>query len=219
MGYPVALLARNTDALKTAKAEIEAAVKAQSNVTIHSVDLTDAVATAHAIDEVLRVHKSVRGLVNNAGTWTGGKPLQELSHEDVRRSLDLNFFSAFNATKAVLTKHEARTGETLSIMNIGATSSLQGWDNVAAFCIAKGALRTYSQSLARELGPRGVHVSHLIIDGLLDNERTRSLNPGTAGDRFMNLESVANTILHVMLQQDRSAWTFEQEVRPYNENW
>jgi NAD(P)-dependent dehydrogenase (short-subunit alcohol dehydrogenase family) len=101
---------------------------------------------------------------------------------------------------------------------MGATSSLQGWDHVFAFCAGKGALRMFSQSLARELQPSGVHVAHIIIDGLIANTRTLHINPKLARNRFMSMDSIATSVIH-LVGQEKSCWTFEMDLRPHNENW
>ena len=100
----------------------------------------------------------------------------------------------------------------MSKVGIGATASVKASAGFSAFGSAKFALRGLAQSLARELGPRGIHVAHLIIDGVMWGER--------ADERFqmqreqcLDPESVARTCLH-LLEQERSAWTHELDVRP-----
>ncbi len=215
-GFPVALIGRSKTKLVAIEKKLRDHSGSQAKITTYALDLTNEKAVQSAFRDIQAAHGQVKALVNNAGTWTGGKTVDQLSRREMQGSLDLNFFTAFNATKAFL-KMKRREPE-VSIVNIGATSSLQGWEGVAAFCVAKNALRVLSQSLARELGPKGVHVAHLVIDGLLDNERTRKLNKKVAQDRFMNMDAVAKTVMHVALQE-KSCWTFELDVRPHNENW
>lgn len=218
-GFSIALLARGQKDLEAAQTEIMASVKGNDKkVSIHSVDLTDPYAVQVAIENIKKVHGGIRTLVNNAGTWMGRKAFGELNAKDIQQSLDLNFFSAFHAAKAVVKDRAQGSKEELSIINVGATASVKGFKGVAPFCVAKGALRTLSQSMARELGPEGIHVAHLVIDGLIDNERTRGINPSTPKEKFINMRSIADSILHVALQE-RSCWTFEWDLRPYNENW
>lgn len=218
-GFPIALIARNEGDLQEAKKEIEQAIASPEEVSIHRADLTLEDQVQSAFGEIHKIHGSIDVLVNNVATWTGGKTIAELSKQDVQRSLDLNFFTAFNATQATLaSRKNTGTLDNLRIICIGATSSLQGWEDVFAFCVGKGALRIFAQSLARELQPQGVHVSHIVIDGLIDNTRTRHINPNLSKDQFMKMESIAKTVLHVALQE-KSCWTFELDMRPYNENW
>jgi short-subunit dehydrogenase len=121
--------------------------------------------------------------------------------------------SAFLATKCIINKHNGT--DELSIINVGATASLRGSANNAAFFVAKSALRTFSQSLAKEVALSGIYVAHLVIDGLIANERTIKLNPGRPRNRYILEESIAKEVLHVSLQ-NRDCWTFEWDIRTNN---
>ena len=213
-GYPLALIARSKTDLEKAKKEIQAQITSSVLVSIHNVDLTKQTEVEKAFLDIKQTHGKVRALINNAATWIS-KPLGDVTKADIQTSFDLNFYTAFHATQALL---KQKTKSDLAIINIGATASLQGWPEVLPFCLGKVALRTYAQALSRELGPKGVHVAHLVIDGVLDNKRTRGLNPKTRDDQFINMQSVAKSVLQVV-HQDRSCWTFEWDVRPYRENW
>jgi NAD(P)-dependent dehydrogenase (short-subunit alcohol dehydrogenase family) len=109
----------------------------------------------------------------------------------------------------------------------GATASLRGGSGFAAFASAKFGLRALAQSMARELGPRNIHVAHLVIDASVDTEWVRNLIAGREGaqaleslnpDRLMPPSAVADSYW-ALYQQPRSAWTFEQEIRPFGEKW
>jgi short-subunit dehydrogenase len=217
-GYPVALIARDEAHLASAQVELVADSSIQGRVSIHAADLTDARQTERAFGEILAAHKCIHTVVNNAATWTGGSSIRQLSAEDILRSFHLNFLSAFHATKEALRAWEQGGRGPLCIINIGATASLRGGKNSAAFAIAKGALRSFSQSLAKEMGPEGVHVAHLVIDGLINNERTRGLNASLADERFMNPASLASYIVQIS-EQEPSCWVFESDLRPFNERW
>ena len=109
-----------------------------------------------------------------------------------------------------------------TILFTGATAGLRGSANFAAFAGAKHALRALAQSMARELGPRGIHVGHVVVDGAIDTEFIRStfperyalkaqdgiLDPGHIAENYWNLH-----------KQPRDAWTFELDLRPYMEKW
>ena len=133
-------------------------------------------------------------------------------------SITQNFFVAFNTIKAMLDLPRNIIDKPAVIVNVGATASLRGGKNCSAFAVAKGALRQLSQSLARELGPEQIHVSHLIIDGLIANKRTKDLNSNKDNNKFIDMTSLADSIIGV-IQQDPSCWTFEWNVRPFNESW
>ncbi len=217
-GYPVALIARDEGHLTRAQSEIASTHGSAHRVSIHPADLADPQQTERAFEEILATHGHIQTLVNNAATWTGGTPIQKLSVDEILSSFQLNFLSAFHATKQALRAWEQGGRGPLCIINIGATASLRGGKNSAAFAIAKGALRSFSQSLAKEMGPEGVHVAHLVIDGLIDNERTRGLNASLASEHFMNPDSLAVYIVQVS-EQEPSCWVFESDLRPFNERW
>ena len=215
LGYPVALIARTKSDLEKVQSEVE---KQGIKCSIHVCDLSSEESVASAFKEISDQHGSIRALVNNAATWTGGVSVEDLSTNDLKKSLDLNFFSAFYPIKETLKIWRSGRQEDLCIINIGATASKRGGANMSPFALAKSSLRILSESMARELGKDGVHVGHLIIDGLIDNERTRNLNKNASDDSFIPPGNFAKSILSVV-EQDRSCWTFEWEVRPYNEKW
>jgi NAD(P)-dependent dehydrogenase (short-subunit alcohol dehydrogenase family) len=109
----------------------------------------------------------------------------------------------------------------------GATASLRGGVGFAAFASAKFGLRAVAQSMARELWPKNIHVAHLIIDSGVDTAWVRERLKAREGqaaldnldpDRLMPPSAVADSYWH-LYQQPRSAWVFEQEIRPYGEKW
>ncbi len=109
-----------------------------------------------------------------------------------------------------------------SLVVTGATASLRGGAKFAAFASSKAALRSLAQSLAREHGPQGIHVAHVVIDGGIDGERLRSAAPqrvGQAGaDGLLDPEAIAETYWQLH-RQHRSAWTFELDLRPFKETF
>ena len=104
----------------------------------------------------------------------------------------------------------------------GATASLRGSEGYAAFAGGKHALRALAQSMARELGPKGIHVAHVVIDGAIDTKWTREMFPdwfeSRPGDGVMKPDELAEIYWQIHVQP-RSAWTFETDVRPYVEPW
>jgi NAD(P)-dependent dehydrogenase (short-subunit alcohol dehydrogenase family) len=109
-----------------------------------------------------------------------------------------------------------------TILFTGATASLRGGSGYSAFAGAKHALRALAQSLARELGPKGVHVAHVVIDGMIDGAFIRGLIPDAA-ERLAREEILAPDEIarnYVWLhRQKRGAWTFEMDLRPWTETW
>ncbi len=109
-----------------------------------------------------------------------------------------------------------------TIIFTGATASIRGRENLAAFAAAKNGLRAVAQSMARELGPQGVHVAHVICDGAIDGVFTRSriddVTPLLDDDLILKPDDIASN--YVMLhRQQRSAWTHELDLRPWREKW
>lgn len=109
-----------------------------------------------------------------------------------------------------------------TIIFTGATASLRGGSGFSAFSGAKGALRMLAQSMARELGPQGIHVAHTIIDGAIDTDFIKDRHPdfdnAKAQDLILNPEAIAAN--YVMLhKQPKSAWTHELDLRPWGERW
>ena len=109
-----------------------------------------------------------------------------------------------------------------TILFTGATASTRGRDGFSAFAGAKHALRALAQSMARELGPKGIHVAHIICDGSIDGAFSRSrmddIEARLAADTILKPEEVARN--YVWLHgQGRSAWTFELDLRPWTESW
>ncbi|MCU0868535.1 MAG: SDR family NAD(P)-dependent oxidoreductase [Burkholderiales bacterium] len=109
-----------------------------------------------------------------------------------------------------------------TIVFTGATASLRGGNGFAAFAGGKHALRALAQSMARELGPQGVHVAHVVIDGPIDNDNTRAMFPDAfaqrAADGVLQPDDLAE-LWWQLHRQPRSAWTFEIDARPYTERW
>ncbi|HZZ62533.1 MAG TPA: SDR family NAD(P)-dependent oxidoreductase [Roseiarcus sp.] len=109
-----------------------------------------------------------------------------------------------------------------AILITGATASLRGGAGFSAFAGAKHALRALAQSLAREIGPKGVHVAHVVIDGAIDGAFIRGLMPDAseklAREEILVPDEIAKNYVW-LYRQKRSAWTFEMDLRPWSETW
>ncbi len=131
-------------------------------------------------------------------------------------------FGGFLNGREVARRMVTREGRPQTILFTGATASVRGASGFAAFAGAKHALRALAQSMARELGPRGIHVAHVVVDGAIDTEFIRENFPERyalkAQDGILNPEHIADSywMLHA---QPRDAWTHELDLRPYMEKF
>lgn len=147
-------------------------------------------------------------------------PIAETTARVYRKVWEMCAFAGFLVGREVARAMRGRGRGT--ILFTGASASLRGQAGYAAFAGGKHALRALAQSMARELGPEGIHVAEVIIDGLIDNPTTRELFPDAyearLPDGIVRPEDAAEAfwLLHA---QPRTAWTFEMDLRPYREPW
>lgn len=179
-----------------------------------AVDLADEASLQSAIREIHCAAGAPSLAIHNPASLLIA-PFAETSvdaFEDVWRSTVL---SAVHLARATLPVMATMGGGTF--IASGATASLRGGKNFSAFASAKSALRALMQSLAKEYGPDGVHVAHVILDGILDTAASRDLH-GLAAERMLQLDDVAAAYLGIA-NQSRSAWSFETDLRPMGENF
>jgi NAD(P)-dependent dehydrogenase (short-subunit alcohol dehydrogenase family) len=152
-------------------------------------------------------------VVYNASYRTRG-PLVELVPEEVAKSIAVSAFGGFlvaqQAVKRMLPKHHG------AVIFTGASASVKGYAQSAPFAMGKFALRGLAQSMARELQPQGIHVGHVVIDGGIRSEGRP--NPPDKPDSMLDPDAIAQSYLH-LLQQPRSAWAWEIELRPWLERF
>ncbi|WP_019574341.1 SDR family oxidoreductase [Curvibacter lanceolatus] len=164
-------------------------------------------------------HGPIEVLVFNIGANVPCSVLDETARKYFK-IWEMACFSGFLNAQAAARRMVQRGRGT--ILFTGATAALRGAAGFAAFAGAKHALRALAQSMARELGPQGIHVAHVVVDGAIDTEFIRSNFPERyalkAQDGILNPEHIADNywLLH---QQPRDAWTFELDLRPYMERW
>jgi NAD(P)-dependent dehydrogenase (short-subunit alcohol dehydrogenase family) len=107
-----------------------------------------------------------------------------------------------------------------TVLFTGASGSLRGRPGFAQFAAAKAGLRMIAQSMAREYGPQGLHVAHVVIDGGIDGEKLRTARPDSVAargeDGMLNIDAIADTYWQIH-RQHRSAWSHEVELRPFKE--
>ena len=206
-GFRVALVARREESLATTRAAIEAVNG------VAKAYLSDAADEQSVRDTFLRIHEELgptEVLLYNAGVFKIGG-LLELSSGDVEQAWRVSCLGGFLAAQAVVPGMLERGRGTLVFS--GATASLRGSARFAAVAIGKFGLRALAQSLARELGPKGIHVAHVVIDGQIDSPRVRAGLPNRAPKTFLDPAAIAETYWRLH-EQDVSAWSQEVDLRP-----
>lgn len=154
-------------------------------------------------------------LVYNAGVFKMGE-VTTLAPEHFEACWKANCFGAFLAAREVVPAMVRRGRGTL--LFTGATASLRGSASFSCLAVGKFGLRALAQSLARELGSKGVHVAHIIIDGQIDTPRVRTMFPGRAAGTLLDPEAIARTYWNIHTQ-DATAWTLEIDLRPATERF
>src|SRR5215207_5785157 len=203
-GLKVGLAARDIEKLAPLAAEIGA--------KRFAVDASDPAAVAHLFEAVDARLGAPDVVLYNASARAPG-PIAELDPEAVRKAVEISAFGAFLVVRQAAQRMIPRGSG--AILLTGASASVKGYKLSAAFAMGKFALRGLAQSIARELAPQGIHVAHFIIDGAIRNPGR--IEPPNAPDSMLDPDAIARTYLHV-LRQDRSAWTWEVELRPWMEN-
>jgi len=207
-GYAVALLARTTEFTEKLASSLP-------DARAYPCDAADASSVARAFDAVRSDLGDVEVLVYNAGSGVWGS-VEEATAADFEASWRVNALGAFLASKQVIpAMKRAQRG---SIVYVGATASSKAGARSAAFSSAKGAQRSLAESMARALWPAGIHVSLIVVDGVVDLPRTRERMPDQPDSFFIKPEDVAE-IGFRLTQQKPSAWSFEVEARPFAEKW
>ena len=160
-------------------------------------------------------HGPVAAAVFNAGTFERGAVV-DTAPADFERCWRVGCFGGFLVGQAAARRMLERGAGT--ILFTGATASLRGGANFVNLAAPKFGLRAVAQSMARELGPRGVHVAHVIVDGQISSERYAHLGASRGPDSLLEPDAIAQEYLRLHLQP-RSAWTHELDLRPWVEKF
>jgi len=207
-GCAVALLARGTKLTGELAATLPEA-------RAYACDVADAVSVARNFAAIRAELGEVAILVYNAGSGAFGT-VEEISPADFEASFRTNALGAFLAAREVIpAMKRAGRGD---IVIVGATASRRGVARTAAFAPAKAAQRGLAESMARHLWPAGIHVSLIVIDGVVDLPRTRAFLRDKPDAFFVKPDDVADLAFR-LTEQPRSAWSFEVEARPFGESW
>jgi NADP-dependent 3-hydroxy acid dehydrogenase YdfG len=207
-GYRVALCARNKEKLDEMAEKIQGA-------SAYAYDVKDTGAAPAVFARIRREVGPVDILIYNAGAGAFAN-IDKATLEDFQSAWEVNCRGLFLAVKEVLP--DMRTAGKGNIVVIGATASIKGGANFAPFASAKAGQRGFAQSLARYLGPEKIHVSYVILDGVVNLQRTRQQMPDKTDEFFLEPSQIAKTILF-LTQQPVQAWSFELDLRPFGEKW
>ena len=207
-GYRVAMLARSEERLRDLEAEID-------GTRGYAVDFSDAAQVAGVTERIHADLGPVQVLVHNgaSGSFTD---FMQTKPEVLERNFRTNTLSLLLLGQQVVPDMLDAGGG--SIIVIGNTSALRGRSNFAGFAPTKAAQRILAQSMARSLGPRGIHVAYVVIDAVIDLPWTRKAFTDRPDEFFIQPAAIADTVWH-LAHQDRSAWTFDVDLRPFGENW
>ena len=205
LGVAVAVAARNTQ-------KLEALVRS-TGAAAFAADASDPESVARLFSDVCARHGEPDIVVYNAAARVQG-PLAELDPGAVQKAITVTAFGGFLVTQQAAKRMLPRGRG--AILLTGATASVKGFAGSAAFAMGKFALRGLAQSAARELGPKGIHVAHFVIDGGVRADHRPE--PPDRPDSTLDPEAIAQAYIDV-LRQPRSAWSQEVELRPWVEHF
>jgi len=207
-GYQVAMLARNEERLSNLARDLPGA-------HAYPCDVTDQVVLGDVVAQIKADLGAPNVLIHNAVGGAFGS-FRDIDPEILERNFQVNTMALLHLAR-VLSPDMSAAGQGV-IMATGNTSAYRGKANFAMFAPSKAAQRILLESMARTLGPEGVHVAYVAIDAVIDVPRMRDMLPDAPDEFFCQPVDIADECFRVA-HQPRSAWSFNVEIRPYGENW
>jgi len=207
-GCQVALFARSTNYLEELSAELG------ENALAVPTDITSEHRVEAAFDTVREAFGPVDVLVNHASgaAWKG---IEAISPDEFEQAWRVSAYGALLCAQQAVPDMRDGGG---TIIFTGATSALRGRDGAVGFSGAKFAVRGMAESMARELGPAGIHVAHVVIDGQIGTPQALRTTPDREEESFLDPDDIAESYWH-LVEQNRSAWTLELDLRPHVEQF
>jgi len=204
-GCAVALLARSPEYVEELAADLG------DRAVAVTCDVADEAAVTDAFETVRDELGPVDVLVQNASaaSWDG---LLECTTEDFDRALDVGARGAYFCSREAVA--DMLDGDGGTVIFTGATTSVRGREGAVGFSAAKFAARGLAESMARELGPEGIHVAHAVLDGGIRPPDREVEDP----EEYLDPDAIAESYWH-LVEQDRSAWTLELDLRPHVEEF
>ena len=207
-GYRVAMLARSEERLAKLEAEIP-------GVRGYAVDIGEREGVVDTFERIRAELGSVDVLIHNAAAGAFNA-FMDLQPETLELTFRTNVMSLLHCGQAAVPQMFESDGG--AIIVIGNTSAWRGIAHYAGFAPTKAAQRILAQSMARSLGPQGIHVAYVVVDAVIDVPWTRQMFKDRPDEFFIQPDAIAETVHH-LVHQDRTAWSFEVDLRPFGEKW
>ena len=207
-GYKVAMIARDKERLKSLEDELE-------DSKGYSCELRNQEYLNSTVDNIIKDFGYPDVFIHNAVRGTRGNFL-EFTSEELQSNFDINVIALHRIAQKVAPEM-IKKGKGAIIVT-GNTSAHRGKANFGGTASTKAAQKILTESFARYLNPKGVHVAYITIDAAIDLEWTRKAWPDKPDDFFIKPDDIASEVWHIV-HQSKSAWTFDHWLRPFGENW
>ena len=207
-GYKVAMIARDKERLKSLEDELE-------DSKGYSCELRNQEYLNSTIDNIIKDFGYPDVFIHNAVRGTRGNFL-EFTSEELQSNFDINVIALHRIAQKVAPEMIKKNKG--AIIVTGNTSAHRGKANFGGTASTKAAQKILTESFARYLNPKGIHVAYITIDAAIDLEWTRKAWPDKPDDFFIQPDDIASEVWHIA-HQSKSAWTFDHWLRPFGENW
>ena len=207
-GYKVAMIARDKERLKSLEDELE-------DSKGYSCELRNQEYLNSTIDNIIKDFGYPDVFIHNAVRGTRGNFL-EFTSEELQSNFDINVIALHRIAQKVAPEMIKKAKG--AIIVTGNTSAHRGKANFGGTASTKAAQKILTESFARYLNPKGIHVAYITIDAAIDLEWTRKAWPDKPDDFFIQPDDIASEVWHIS-HQSKSAWTFDHWLRPFGENW
>lgn len=207
-GYKVAMIARDKERLKSLEDELE-------DSKGYSCELRNQEYLNSTVDNIIKDFGYPDVFIHNAVRGTRGNFL-EFTSEELQSNFDINVLALHRIAQKVAPEMIKKSNG--AIIVTGNTSAHRGKANFGGTASTKAAQKILTESFARYLNPKGIHVAYITIDAAIDLEWTRKAWPDKPDDFFIQPDDIASEVWHIT-HQSKSAWTFDHWLRPFGENW
>ena len=207
-GYKVAMIARDKERLKSLEDELE-------DSKGYYCELRNQEYLNSTVDNIIKDFGYPDVFIHNAVRGTRGNFL-EFTSEELQSNFDINVLALHRIAQKVAPEMIKKSKG--AIIVTGNTSAHRGKANFGGTASTKAALKILTESFARYLNPKGIHVAYITIDAAIDLEWTRKAWPDKPDDFFIQPDDIASEVWHIT-HQSKSAWTFDHWLRPFGENW